>query len=74
VPQYYLSRRADLTAGDRVRITAWALRDQLGTLIRSARLPNGKPAWLVQMDNSKGLLRGRTRVGDRYLARLSTDV
>jgi len=70
----YLSRRPDLDAGDRVTVTAWSLRGQTGTLVRPARLPNGKPGWVVQMDNPKALWRGRTRVADRALTKITADV
>lgn len=72
-PGMYTSRRVDPRVGDHVSVTAFSLRNRTGTLIRPARLPNGKPAWLVQMDNPKGLWRGRTRVGDRSLVRISSD-
>lgn len=68
--QYYLRRRAGLQAGDRVIVSAWTLRGQTGTLLRPARLANGKPAWLVQMDDRRALWRGRTRVGDRALTKI----
>jgi hypothetical protein len=45
--------------------------EQTGTLLRPARLPNGKPAWLVQMDDRQALWRGRTRVGDRALIKIA---
>lgn len=73
-PSGYGPSRSDLRPGDRVRATAWSLRDQTGTLIRPTRLASGKHAWLVQMDNPKGLWRGRTRVADRYVDRLPTDL
>jgi hypothetical protein len=48
------------------------LRGLQGTLIRPARLPNGKRAWLVQLDDEKNPLafRGKTRVGERILQKL----
>jgi hypothetical protein len=67
----YLRRRPDLSAGDRVSVTAWSMRNQTGTLLRPARLPNGKPAWLVQMDDRQALWRGRTRVGGRALIKIA---
>lgn len=69
----YISRRGDLEAGDRVRVTALLMRNQTGTLIRPTRLIM-KPAWLVQMDNPQGLWRGRTRVADRSLDLISQDM
>lgn len=66
--RWYWKRRLDLRPGDRVIITAFTFKGQPGTLLRPARLPNGKPAWLVQLDKQLPLARrGRVRVGDRAL-------
>jgi hypothetical protein len=67
---FYLRRLDELRAGDRVSVTAWSMRGQTGTLVRPARLPNGKPAWVVQIDDRRGLWRGKTRVGDRVLTKV----
>jgi hypothetical protein len=68
---WYFRRAADLNPGDRVVVTAWSLRGQTGTLLRPARLPNGKPAWLVRMDDPKALWRGRTRVAEQSLSKVT---
>ena len=53
-------------------ILGWWLRGLHGTLLRPARLVNGKRAWLVQLDDRKNPMafRGRARVGERILQKL----
>jgi hypothetical protein len=66
-----VSHRDDLGEGDRVTILSWSLRGLEGTLVRPARLPNGKRAWLVQLDGKSPLaFRGRTRVAEWSLQKL----
>jgi hypothetical protein len=66
---YFRRRRADLQRGDRVILNVPLMGGQAGTLLRPARLLNGKPAWLVRMDNPRGLWKGRTRVAERSLVK-----
>jgi hypothetical protein len=71
--RYVRRNRGDLHPGDRVAVDAPLLRGQQGTLLRRARLANGRPAWLIRMDDPRGLWHGRTRVGERVLVKLTND-
>jgi hypothetical protein len=66
-----VANRHDLHAGDRVTILARSLRGHTGKLVRPARLPNLKRAWLVELDQAVPLLSksGRVRVGEWALQR-----